>query len=249
MNLRGIARLTAAAFATTLLVGALGAPAFAEGEEDTGAILTIEDPVTAADFPTKGCEGIDDGKAVSGTDGWLYGKPKGEFTVTTYGLLYATDDTFGTFYALVLDADGVHQFALDSATTSKLKGADPEKAFATEAAGDEPPLLPPPAGVTGKLADGGGWVKTPASWLIVAGFADTTPVVTNGEFDLVRTCPSATQPAPSASASHPAGGSGGGQLPVTGTNVWILSGVGIALLLAGGLLFMAYRRRSVKFVA
>jgi LPXTG-motif cell wall-anchored protein len=52
-------------------------------------------------------------------------------------------------------------------------------------------------------------------------------------------------------ASAPAGGvGGGGGLPVTGTNIWLIAGTGSALLLTGGVLFVLRRRReSVKFVA
>src|SRR5258705_12981570 len=42
----------------------------------------------------------------------------------------------------------------------------------------------------------------------------------------------------------------GGQFPVTGSHVWVLSGVGLALIVAGTVLFMAYRRRrNLKVVA
>ncbi|MET7427374.1 LPXTG cell wall anchor domain-containing protein [Dactylosporangium sp. NPDC005555] len=39
-------------------------------------------------------------------------------------------------------------------------------------------------------------------------------------------------------------------MPTTGTNIWLLTGGGAALIAVGAVLFMAHRRRqSVKFVA
>jgi hypothetical protein len=50
---------------------------------------------------------------------------------------------------------------------------------------------------------------------------------------------------------NPAGGSGAGlgTLPVTGAPTWLLGGAALALLVVGGVLFVASRRRSATFVA
>jgi LPXTG-motif cell wall-anchored protein len=60
--------------------------------------------------------------------------------------------------------------------------------------------------------------------------------------------PSPSAPSPSASATA-APGNGGGALPITGSNVWTLVGVGGLFVGAGGALFAAYRRRAARFVA
>ncbi|MGY0007847.1 LPXTG cell wall anchor domain-containing protein, partial [Micromonospora sp. I033] len=44
-------------------------------------------------------------------------------------------------------------------------------------------------------------------------------------------------------------GGGGGGLPVTGTNIGVLAGVGGALLLLGGGGYLIARRRRTRFVA
>jgi LPXTG-motif cell wall-anchored protein len=68
---------------------------------------------------------------------------------------------------------------------------------------------------------------------------------------------SASAPAPSTSHSAPApapspsagGTGGGGSLPVTGSNAGLIAGAGLLLAGIGAVLFVVYRRRSVKFTA
>ncbi|GAB3854443.1 LPXTG cell wall anchor domain-containing protein [Dactylosporangium cerinum] len=252
MQSRGIIRLAAAAAATALLVGGLGAPAHA-ADPFPGALLLLEEPVWAADAPTKGCAGIDTGTAVVGKDGWLFSKPEGRYTDLQYVFLFVKDDgeDEDDFIELLLNADGVATLDVSGIPTdpenpealAKALGA---KVLANKSADKlEFPTNPAPAGVTGALTDDGGWLRTPAGWALVIGGAFTDPPLKDATFNLVRACAAAAAPTSNA-PSTPAGP----QLPITGTNVWVLSGAGVALIAVGAVLFLAYRRRqSIKFVA
>lgn len=157
---------------------------------------------------------------------------------------------------------------------AKAQAAQSAKAKATiaEAPGRLPfdlPEAPLPQGVAGgQIAKGGAWLQTPAGWALVAGFMLHDAESNVESFDLVSVCapkvatvPSASasasasaSPAPAASASaSTVGGTGGGtgaSLPVTGTNVGILAGIGVLLVGAGAALFAVRRRRdATKFVA
>lgn len=266
MNLRGTRRLALAATALTaaLLVGGLGAPAYAEEGEDPGdidfpgATLLLDQPVWAANAPVKGCAGIDTGTAVPGKDGWLFSRPEGRYTDLQYVFLFVKGDgeTIDDLVPLVLNADGVFTFAEpvdpgNPEVLAKSLQANAKKASAL-AAGENPgglelPTGPAPAGVSGKLTDGGGWIRTPAGWALAFGGAFTEPMLEGATFTLVRACAAGGDTTPSPAASPTPGGP---SLPVTGTNVWLLSGAGVALVAVGAVLFLAYRRRqSVKFVA
>lgn len=263
MKLRGTTRLAAAAAATALLLGGLATPARAETGIDLGgvvypgAVLAIDDPVLAATAPVKGCAGIDTGKAVADKDGWLFDKPEGKYTGLQYLFLYIKPDakSLDDLVVLLLDADGIAAVDTGGLPPKELAKSLKAKALAANknAKAVEIPTVPAPAGVTGALTDGGGWVKTPAGWALGLGAAFTEPLLEQGTFDLVRACAAAPESTPSPAApSSPAapGGTGGGSLPITGTNVWILSGAGVALIAAGVALFLAYRRRQhVTFVA
>lgn len=260
MKLGAIMRLAAAAAATALFVGGLGAPAHAGDEEDLadidfpGATLVLDGPVWAAEAPVKGCAGIDTGTAVAGKDGWLFDKPEGRYTDLQYVFLYIKDDgeDLDDIIPLVLNGDGVFTFAEDANPEELAKSLKANALTASNADKLVLPTAPAPAGVTGTLTTDGGWLKTPAGWALVFGGAFTDPMLENAAFKLVRACAAGTDASPSASpavSTSPTPG-GGSQLPVTGTNVWVLSGAGIALVAVGAVLFLAYRRRqSVKFVA
>ncbi len=60
--------------------------------------------------------------------------------------------------------------------------------------------------------------------------------------------PTGQAPSPGA-GTPPAGGSGGGELPVTGASTTLAAGVGVLLLVAGGAAVYLVRRRRVKFTA
>jgi LPXTG-motif cell wall-anchored protein len=58
-----------------------------------------------------------------------------------------------------------------------------------------------------------------------------------------------TPSSPSATAAPIAGGSGGGSLPVTGTNVWWLVLSGMLLLVAGGSAYRMVRDRRIRTIS
>jgi LPXTG-motif cell wall-anchored protein len=118
----------------------------------------------------------------------------------------------------------------------------------------------------GQIATGGAWLQTPAGWQLIVGALLHDAESNVKSFDLVRVCAPKVATVPSASASASAsaspsasasastvGGTGGGtgaSLPVTGTNVGILAGIGVLLVGAGAALFAVRRRRdATKFVA
>jgi LPXTG-motif cell wall-anchored protein len=120
---------------------------------------------------------------------------------------------------------------------------DPKKAAGNKG-GDDPlggvKAAPAPAGVSGALLQGGGaWLRTPAGWVLAAGelLHDGTAVE---KFHLVRTC---------VVAAPGQGGGTGESLPVTGTNIGIVAGLGALLVALGGALLVMRRRRTTKFVA
>lgn len=241
MNLRGIARAAAAATVTALFVGGLGTPAHA-GDEPAGAILNLpySTGVYAATAPKKGCAGIDTGVAVADKDGWLFNKPPGQYAELNYVLSYIDGDFADPahVYWLILNADGV--FSLDISD-----GRDTPAPTAKSAAQAIPPLtLPAPAGVTGKLVDDGGWIKTPKGWGVVYGYALSKPMLDDVAFFLVRACAAANP------STHPPTPSGGPALPVTGDSTGLVIGAGVAMVAVGAVLFVVYRRRrNVTFVA
>jgi LPXTG-motif cell wall-anchored protein len=255
MNLRGIARAAAAATVTALFIGSLGTPANAEEAPFPGGRLTVPiDGTWAATAPHKGCAGIDTGVAVPGKDGWLFSKPAGEYKDLNYVLGYGTgaaDDEQAVPVILVLNSDGIFEVDVDAeepdAIASALAAKRTEFTKAENENDDDVldlPTKPAPAGVTGKLTEDGGWVKTPKGWGLYIGFALTDPLLTEGTFDLVRACAAAADPTPSASPT------GGPSLPVTGSNTGTIIGVGAGMVFVGAVLFVVYRRRrNIKFVA
>jgi LPXTG-motif cell wall-anchored protein len=61
---------------------------------------------------------------------------------------------------------------------------------------------------------------------------------------------SAPATVPSPTPSRSAAGGAGGSLPITGTNVGLIAGLGLLLAAVGAALFLVYRRRNpVKFIA
>ncbi|GGM10749.1 LPXTG cell wall anchor domain-containing protein [Dactylosporangium sucinum] len=258
LNLRGIARLGAVAASTTIVLATLGAPARAE-EPDYGFPILSTEPTTAVDYKTHSCEGIADGKPASRADGWRLGAPAKADRVVAYLALYSTSlDEDADIFPLYLDKDGLHSITdddiEDAANLTKARAA--AKAAAKVAEEDpDLPIGPAPSGFSGSLTDagaGGGWIRTsPGLWLVFAA-AITEPELTSGTFDLISTCvaadapssPAPSNPAPSASPTP------GPSLPVTGSNVGLISGIGAGLVALGAVLFVVYRRRrNIKFVA
>ncbi|MFG2043434.1 LPXTG cell wall anchor domain-containing protein [Dactylosporangium sp. NPDC048998] len=264
MKLRGIVRAAAAAAVTALFIGGLGTPAHAAGDDDfPGAILNIPDTgVWAATAPNKGCAGIDTGSPVAGKDGWLFSKPAGEYTDLQYLLIFFKGDIDEPtdIFPLILNSGGVFTFDLgdapdDPEALAKAMTAKTQPKLTTKGA-IQLPQAPAPDGVTGKLVTDGGWVKTPAGWGLFAGAAITEPLLSGrSTFDLVRACPASVTPSASASASPSPRPSLSASpttppLPVTGSDTWLLGGAGAAMVAAGVVLFVVYRRRqNVKFVA
>jgi LPXTG-motif cell wall-anchored protein len=264
MKPRGITRIAAAAAATALLIGGLGAPARAEESPSTppssapphityGEIyLDIPDSgVYAATAPNKGCEGIDNGVAVAGTDGWLFAKPAIYIEWITYALGFVDDKT-DKLTVMYMTPDGVWIEVIDDADEAELAAAVAKKTAAlAKKTADGPKaagLQRAPAGWSGYITKDGTWIKTPAGLRLVGGFAIPNPYYMEERdvpFTLVRAC------APPGAVATPSPQPGAGpSLPVTGTNVWVLTGAGGALVALGVALFVAYRRRqNVKFVA
>ncbi|GAA3298003.1 LPXTG cell wall anchor domain-containing protein [Dactylosporangium vinaceum] len=268
MKLRGIKRIATATAATALLIGALGTPARAvetspspakspavQTDETPGDIFLdiSDDGVYAATAPNKGCTGIDTGVAVAGTDGWLFGKPALEFESISYALAFGDEKT-GKLYILYVTPDGNLFQAIDGADEARAAAAIKSKRATLSKRGANAAIPAPPAGWTAALTKDGVWAKTPAGLVLITGIAFTDPEYTGEKdvpFQLVRACPQQqpnTSPSPSLSATpvaHPGPG-----LPVTGDNVGMITGAGVALLAAGLVLFFVYRRRkNVKFVA
>jgi LPXTG-motif cell wall-anchored protein len=258
MKLRGLARVAAVAAASFLFIGAVGAPAFAEpdGPEPIGLVLKVPDAgIKAADFATHGCNGIADGVAKPGIDGWFFNQPVTDEGIDDEDVLYFFGFLTGPDKGILLEvsSDGVHSWVLSLAAMAKLKSAIKANSLKAAADTNEPSPIPLPAGVAGKAGKGGAWLQTPAGWTLLAGALilnlpqeepEQTAATEETEpepdiFDLVRTC----LPLPSASPTPP-------PLPVTGTNTWYLAGAGTVLVAFGAVLFLLRRRReSVKFVA
>lgn len=236
-------------------------------------------PLFAKDFPTKGCDGIKGG-AKAGTDGWVFDQPAQSAENFIYILGLADDkqkpvvlglDNEGGVVnfdlgSILPDAKSLKAGTTDDSQVKSLaKAAESTDKALANAAGEadvppEPGTIPLPDGVAGGLTGKGGvWLQTPAGWGLVYGELLYDKPETGGPetFHLVQVCtPAAPTPGSSASASAPAakasgtGGGTGASLPVTGTNVAVLSGVGVLLVGVGALLFALRRRRdATKFVA
>ncbi|GAA2634261.1 hypothetical protein GCM10010399_78550 [Dactylosporangium fulvum] len=254
MKLRGITRFGAAAAATTFVVAGLGAPADARGPlDEVGVPVLSTQPTTADAFETKDCSGIADGKPATDAQGWLYSTPAGAGKVVNYVFFYKKNRGDGDWVPLLLNDKGIFLIDVDLNALKAVAPGD-KKALVRAAGEEEPvpgeddfPVKPAPAGVSGKLTGKGGWVRTPDHWNIEFGFAETDPFLEEGSFELVSTCLKAVAATPTSASPSP---SAGPQLPVTGSNVPLLSGIGGGLVVIGAVLFLTYRRRrNIKFVA
>ncbi|MEU8003530.1 hypothetical protein AB0B66_20425 [Catellatospora sp. NPDC049111] len=215
-----------------------GLPASAAPAEEPTIVLRLDDAFAAKTAAQqnpalRGCAGIPGGSA-QGVDGWVFNQPVPTTAKAVYLISYQSADLSEAYLLGVNDA-GVTRLTPD---------------------GEPPVPATPPAGVAGGLIGpsgvGGVWLQTPSGWHLVEGLMRT--YVAEAErttFDLVKVCRvGEEQPpaSPSASASprpgsaSPVPGTGGG-LPVTGPQVWLLGGVGAALVVAGGLLLLVRRRR------
>ncbi|MET3421360.1 LPXTG-motif cell wall-anchored protein [Actinoplanes tereljensis] len=127
-------------------------------------------------------------------------------------------------------------------------------------------VQPAPAGVSGALLDDGAWLNTPAGWRLAFG-ALLVDGGSGGTFALTEIClpakavspaptvsssPTATvsssestSPSSQAAATSSAPGAGGGGLPITGSGSGPLL-LGGAVVAAGALLLLAFRRRREK---
>lgn len=270
MKHRGLARLAVAAGA--VLAGAVMAanPAAATDSEIGSATLKLSTvPTEAKNFGTKSCEGIPGG-AKAGTDGWVFSQP---VTGTQgYGYIFGLIDGDQRVVVLGVDKDGVTGLKVKGATlqglkAGKLSGGEakslaktaegntsPEESTSPEGdtSSDDVEEIAAPEGVAGGVtATGEGWVQTPAGWQLASGALLYAPAVENApkEFSLLRVCVKADVAPPAAPG---AGGGNGQSLPVTGTNVAVLTSAGVLLIGVGvgAVLFVMRRRReTTKFVA
>jgi LPXTG-motif cell wall-anchored protein len=244
------------------------------------ALLDIPAPpplLTAKDFAANGVAkdcGAIKGGAKEGTDGWVFDQPAQGAANFAY-ILGLVDAKLQPVVLGLDNEGGIVNFKVDAAlpnadslkagkiddnqAKSLAKAAESTDKELAKAAGstDVPAIVELPAGVAGGLTDKGGvWLQTPAGWHLVYGqmIHDKPGPGAPQKFHLVGLCapkaaatPGAT-PAPT-KVGGVAGGSGD-SLPVTGTNVAILGGVGVLLVGVGALLFMMRRRRdTTKFVA
>jgi LPXTG-motif cell wall-anchored protein len=77
-----------------------------------------------------------------------------------------------------------------------------------------------------------------------------SPSPTKSESASPSASPSAPEESPSATPSPvPGAGGGGEELPVTGASIGTAAGIGAVLLAAGAGLFLALRRRRIRFTA
>ncbi|WP_433201071.1 LPXTG cell wall anchor domain-containing protein [Dactylosporangium sp. CS-047395] len=266
MTLRGIARIAAATAAVVLSIGGLGLPAQAEQTPSPSLSpawppanpgnLYLEVPaggIRAATAPARGCAGIDTGVATPGTDGWLFAPPFVWYDWITFWFGFV-DEQEGTLTVLTMSQDGPTTWAIDGADKPAVIDAfaKHDSALVVKLVGGHS-ATKWPAGWSGYLS-AKPWIKSPAGLLLIGGVAFTTPgyfEVKDTPFQLLRACAPGTVDAPPTPTAAPSAYPGAGpSLPVTGTNVWVLTGAGIALVAAGVALIVAYRRRrNVKFVS
>lgn len=235
-NLVSVRSLAALAAGAALAVTG-GLPAAAAPAEEPTIVLRLDDAfaakTAAQQTPAlRGCAGIPGGSA-EGVDGWVFNQPVPATPKAVYLISYQSADLSEAYLLGVNDA-GVTRLTPD---------------------GEPPVPATPPAGVAGGLigpsGTGGVWLRTPSGWHLVEGLMRA--YVAEAErttFDLTQVCrvgeeqpPASASPRPPAGSASPAPGGAGGGLPVTGPRLWLLGGVGTALVVAGGLLLLVRRRR------
>jgi LPXTG-motif cell wall-anchored protein len=235
-----------------------------------------EDGIAVDGVDARACTKIP-GDAKAGTDGWVFSQPVKDPTEVAYIIgLVATPTTEPEPVLVAITKDGITGLKIDDSLQAKAKAGvkgltqdtgDAAKELAATAADDTDPAatdildgverIAAPAGVAGGLLadDGGAWLQTPAGWILAFGALLHDGGDTDAStFDLAGVCPPAADP--------PAGGNGGGgtvpvvnppasggdSLPITGTNVSVLVGLGI-LLLGLGTALVVVRRRRATFIA
>jgi LPXTG-motif cell wall-anchored protein len=239
--------------------------------------ITPETTITAARFPTKGCDGVPGG-AKDGTEAWVFSRPANAQKPTGY-LFRLVDPKRAEHqrdvWVVVIDEGAygaeITQVIVDpppAPATPPAKAPAPANAgpttTSTATANPAPTptrpvkfwppvdnphrvvaITPVPEGVSGGMTETGGWLRLPAGWEIAYGEYQDRPETgaKPARFSVQRVCvPSAGQPAP---APAP----GGGSLPLTGARTAALALTGVVVLLIGAALFIAWRRRAVRFVA
>ena len=269
---RALARVAVAALAATVAGMMAAAPAAAEEKPSAPEVGRLdlnvkEGGVTVDGFPTKNCALVPGGAKV-GVEGWVFNNPVKTLVEVDYLFgLVINPKTKPEAIVVAVTPEGAkgikvpdEEFKAGIKALSKSTGA---RLRALAANGDDPkttgildglPTVPLPAGVTGSLipANGGAWLRTPPGTVVAAGILlHAGGEVDTETFDLEAVCAPAAapaQPAPPVKAPG-AGGGTGESLPVTGTNVGIVVGLGALLVGLGGVLLFVRRRRATRFVA
>jgi LPXTG-motif cell wall-anchored protein len=276
---RALARVAVAAVAATVAGMMAAAPAAAEEKPSAPEIgkLTLNIPeggVTAGGIATKDC-GLIPGGAKVGVEGWVFDNPvRTTLTEVAYlfGIVVHPDTKEEAIAVVAVTQDGAKGIAipeqelksgakaLSQAAGSRVKAlaaaGDPKAADDPKASGilDGLPTVPLPAGVSGALVpvNGGVWLRTPPGTIVAQGLLlHAGGEVDTDTFDVKSVCAPAAapgRPAPPVKAPG-AGGGSGESLPVTGTNVGIVVGLGALLVALGGALLFIRRRRATTFVA
>jgi LPXTG-motif cell wall-anchored protein len=271
---RALARVAVAALAATVAGMMAAAPAAAEEKPsapDVGQLkLNVpEDGVTVGGFGKKDCARIPGGAKV-GVEGWVFSNPVKTLVEVDYlfGIVVNPDTKSEAVVVVAVTPEGVKGIdvpqqelkpgakALARAAESRVKALVAKAEDAPKATGilDGLPTVPLPAGVSGALipANGGAWLRTPPGTIVGDGFLlHAGGEVDTETFDLESVCAPAAAPAqPAPPVKAPGGGGGTGEsLPVTGTDVGIVVGLGALLVGLGGALLFVRRRRATKFVA
>jgi LPXTG-motif cell wall-anchored protein len=270
---RVLARAAAAAALIPIAAVGFAPPAAAiPVEQLTTRISTLdiapEIKLTAATFPTKGCDGVPDG-AKKGSDAWVFGNPAGARRPTGYlfklidpkrpehqrevPVVIVEEGAYGARITTVItdpvpEAPETKAGSKDPAkmTTDPRPGPTPDRRIVFRSPTDNPnrrvSIIAVPEGVSGGLTETGGWLRVPAGWEITYGEYQDHPAkgADANKFPVVRVCVPPADPAPVPAQPAPS-------LPVTGARTAAVAGTGIVLVLVGGALFFVWRRRTVRF--
>jgi hypothetical protein len=224
---------------------ALGAtPAVADNPLTLDQAVTQKTAVELAD--RQDCAAVPGGTQ-AGSDGWVFDQPVAGASAIGYAIGYDTGNRdHPAPIVLGVLTTGLVQFPIDP-TGGGTAGAP----------------VPAPPGVSGGLIDGGqsgGWLRTPAGWTLLPGALELAAPSDQTTFHLTAVCaavtasPSASSspsssPSPSASptatateGSTPTTPPASPELPVTGTDIGMIAGVGVLSVLIGVVLVLRARR-------